>query len=95
MKKYLLVLCLIILIACDDSTYQEDNNNFLTGNPNKENCAKVNLKISENYCCLSYEESDKENALCEYVDEEKYYTYTNSKCYALKKKGLDLIEIMK
>jgi hypothetical protein len=88
MKKYLLVLYLIILITCDDNIYQKDNDNCIVANPTKENCAKVNLLISENYCCLSYEESDKEMATCEYVDEEKYYTYTNSKCYALEKERI-------
>ena len=91
MKKYLLVLYLIILVACDDNTYQEDHDKCITSySTTKEDCAKADLKISENYCCLSYLESDKEKegAVCEYVTEEVYYTYTNSKYYALEKERI-------
>ena len=91
MKKYLLVLYLIILVACDDNTYQEDHDKCITSLSTKEDCAKVDLKIKENYCCLSYKESEKDNPAsnsCEYVTEEVYYTYTNSKYYALEKERI-------
>ena len=59
MKKYLLVLYLIILVACDDHTYQEDHDKCITSySTTKEDCAKADLKIKENYCCLSYKESE-------------------------------------
>ena len=91
MKKYLLVLYLIILVACDDNTYQEDHDKCITSLSTKEDCANVDLKIKENYCCLSYKESEKDDPAsnsCEYVTEEVYYTYTNSKYYALEKERI-------
>lgn len=85
MKKYLLLLYLITLITCDDSGLEEDKNKCENAQATKENCTSVQLKFSENHCCLAYEESNKEDAECLFVVEKNYDTYSNSKSFAYEK----------
>ena len=86
MKKYLLALYLIALISCDDTKYSEDESKCgNTQSPTKESCTSVQLQLSENYCCLAYEESNKEDAECRLVEEKDYDTYSNSKSFAYEK----------
>ena len=83
MKKYLLALYLIALISCDDTKYSEDESKCgNTQSPTKESCTSVQLQFSENYCCLYYEESNKEGAKCEFVEEKDYDTYFIFKYFA-------------
>lgn len=85
MKKYLLVLYLITLIICDDPKLEEDESKCEEAQATKESCTSVQLQLSENYCCLAYEESNKEGAGCKFVEEKDYDTYSNSKSFAYEK----------
>ena len=89
MKKYFLVLYLIALVACDgDDDYNDDLNKCQISLNTKDDCSKTNLKISENYCCLTHEESETEEPKCQYITEEQYFIYSDSKSYALGKEIL-------
>ena len=89
MKKYFLVLYLIILAACDSNDdYNDDLNKCQISLNTKDDCSKTNLKISENYCCLTHEEPETDEPQCEYITEEQYFIYSDSKSYALGKEIL-------
>ena len=89
MKKYFLVLYLIILAACDSNDdYNDDLNKCQISLNTKDDCSKTNLKISENYCCLTHEEPETEEPQCQYITEEQYFIYSDSKSYALGKEIL-------
>ena len=85
MKRYLLVLYLITLITCDDQGLEEDKIKCEDAQATKEKCTSVQLKFSENHCCLAYEESNKEDAECQFVEEKDYDTFSNSKSFAYEK----------
>ena len=89
MKKYFLVLYLIILAACDSNDdYNDDLNKCQISLNTKDDCSKTNLKIPENYCCLTHEEPETDEPQCEYITEEQYFIYSDSKSYALGKEIL-------
>lgn len=89
MKKYFLVLYLIILAACDSNDdYNDDLNKCQITLSTKDDCSKTDLKISENYCCLTHEEPETDEPKCQYITEEQYFIYSDSKSYALGKEIL-------
>lgn len=89
MKKYFLVLYLIILAACDSNDdYNDDLNKCQISLSTKDDCSKTDLKISENYCCLTHEEPETDEPKCQYITEEQYFIYSDSKSYALGKEIL-------
>lgn len=89
MKKYFLVLYLIILVACDSNVdYNDDLNKCGMTMRTKDDCSKTDLKISENYWCLTHEEPETDEPKCQYITEEQYFIYSDSKSYALGKEIL-------
>lgn len=86
MKKYLLVLYLIVFIACEELSGDEKQCADAKGKKDsKDTCWNVKLQNEVDHCCFSYLESSEDEGHCEYIEAEKYDIYSNSKSYALNK----------
>ena len=86
MKKYLLVLYLIIFIACDN--YEEDKQKCDAAGADKQKCLSVNSTSSEYYCCYDYSKANENENECKILDQKTYFKYFTTKANAFEKEKI-------
>ena len=90
MKKYLLVLYLIIFVTCDDyDKYEEDKQKCDTAGADKQKCLSVNSTSLYYYCCYYYSKTNEFEAECKILDKKHILNISLLKLMLLKEKKLD------
>jgi hypothetical protein len=88
MKRYLLVLYLIVFIVCEELSGDKGLCAEADGKKNsKDTCWNVKLQNAEDHCCFSYPESSEDEGFCDYIEAEDFETYSNPKSYAIYKEN--------
>ena len=89
MKKYLLVLYLIIFVTCDDyDKYEEDKQKCDAAGADKQKCLSVNSTSSEYYCCYDYSKTNEFEDECKILDQKTYFKYFTTKANAFEREKI-------